>query len=180
MPLTHLYFRIECGMIILFILGQALCDFEDNAYKMISESWHAKPITCLMKGVSFVSKPEFNAAVPSLAYFLGHNKFAEQDFVGVLTNMVTVFSLKYLVNRQRPDNPCSRWNSSFPSGHSTFSFTQAFITAHHYPKFKVPVFTYATVVGLSRIYLKKHYPSDVIAGALLGILTGYLTVELID
>lgn len=167
-------------MIILFILTQALCNFEENAYKVMSESWHAKPIAGLMKGVSFVSKPKFNTAVPSLAYFLDHNEFAEHDLVGVLTNIVTVFPLKYLVNRQRPDGPCSRWDSSFPSGHTTFSFTQAFITAHHYPKFKIPVFTYATVVGISRIYLKKHYPSDVIAGALLGILTGYLTVELID
>ncbi len=162
------------------MLGQALCGFEENAYKAMSETWHPIPVTCLMEGVSFVSKPEFNAVIPSLAYFLDRNEFAKQDLAGVFSNVVTVFSLKYLVNRQRPDGPCPRWNSSFPSGHTTFSFTQAFIAAHHYPRFKVPLFTYAAVAGLSRIYLKKHYPSDVIAGALLGILTGYLTVELID
>lgn len=167
-------------MIILFMLGQALCDIEENIYKTVAENWQVKPITCLMEGFSFASKPEFNTAVPSLAYFLDENEFAEHDCVGLITNIVTVFPLKYLVNRQRPDGSCSRWDSSFPSGHTTFSFTQAFIAAHHYPEFKVPVFTYAAFVGLSRIYLKKHYPSDVIAGALLGILTGYLTVELID
>jgi len=167
-------------MLILFILSQALCTFEENVYKVMSENWNVKPVTCFMKSVSFVAEPEFSAAVPSLAYFLDQNEFAEHDMVGVLADIVTVFPLKYLVNRQRPDGPCSRWNSSFPSGHATFSFTQAFIAAHHYPDLRIPLFTYATVVGISRIYLKKHYPSDIIAGAILGILTGYLTVELVD
>ena len=167
-------------MIIFFIFSQALCDFEENTYRMVAENWQAKPVTCLMQGVSFVSEPEFNAAVPSLAFFLGKDEFAKHDLVGFCTNIITVFPLKYLVNRTRPAGPCSRWDSSFPSGHATFGFTQAVIIAHHYPEFRIPVFTYATIVGLSRIYLKKHYPSDILAGALLGIITGYLTVELID
>lgn len=167
-------------MVILFIIGQALCGFEENTYRTIAEDWQVKPVTFLMQGFSFVSEPEFNSAVPSLAYFLERNDFAKHDLVGFCTNIVTVFPLKYIVNRTRPDGKCSRWDSSFPSGHTTFSFTQAFITAHYFPEFRVPVFTYAAVVGFSRIYLKKHYPSDVIAGALLGILTGYLAVELVD
>lgn len=147
---------------------------------MMSESWQARPITCLMNSVSFVSKPAFNAAVPALSYFLDDEDFAEHDLIGIIANCATVLPLKYLVNRQRPDGYCSRWNSSFPSGHTTFCFTQAVIITRHYSELKVPMFLYAASVGLSRIYLKKHYPTDVIAGAILGILTGYLTVELID
>jgi membrane-associated phospholipid phosphatase len=146
----------------------------------MGETWRTEPVTCLMKGVSFVSKPMYNTAVPSLAYFLERDDIAEASLVGICTNLATVIPLRYLVNRHRPDNGQTRWNSSFPSAHATFNFTQAYILSHHYPKFRIPLFTYATVVGLSRIYLKKHYPSDVLAGAVLGIITGYLAVELTD
>jgi membrane-associated phospholipid phosphatase len=60
---------------------------------------------------------------------------------------------------------------SFPSGHtsSSFSTTLSLIAAN--PATAFPLLAYATYIGYTRIYLKQHYPSDVIAGASIGILS---------
>lgn len=61
---------------------------------------------------------------------------------------------------------------SFPSGHASTSFTIAFIIAYHFRRAAVPAFIIAALVAFSRIYVGVHYPSDVIAGAAVGVITG--------
>ncbi|WBW49481.1 phosphatase PAP2 family protein [Peptoniphilus equinus] len=60
---------------------------------------------------------------------------------------------------------------SFPSGHSTASFTVAVIVGLNYPGLNVVVLVLAGFVAISRIYLGVHYPTDVLAGVLLGTLS---------
>ncbi len=61
-----------------------------------------------------------------------------------------------------PDNP------SFPSGHSATAFAAATAVAIVSPRLRVPALAIAAAVGLSRIYLRVHFPLDVLAGALVG------------
>jgi len=77
---------------------------------------------------------------------------------------LTIF-LKRIVDRKRPDGS----SFSFPSGHTSASFTTAGMIWYHLgPKWGVPTELGATYVGLSRLQENKHYLSDVIAGAILG------------
>lgn len=85
-----------------------------------------------------------------------------------LTELV-VSSLKYTTNRQRPQGSHSRLNSSFPSSHAAAAFTVAACISERYPSFAVPSYSLAALIASSRIYHKRHYPSDVLVGALLGI-----------
>lgn len=87
------------------------------------------------------------------------------------------WGLKLAVNRQRPDGPSTRSNSSFPSGHATGAFALAAVFSHRYPKITIPAYLGAAAIGLSRIYLGRHYPSDVLAGALIGYSSARLIIH---
>lgn len=65
-------------------------------------------------------------------------------------------------------------DASFPSGHSASSFAAATTLATFYPKASPLVFALAGGVGLSRVHLGHHFPSDVVAGGLIGIASGTL------
>jgi hypothetical protein len=67
--------------------------------------------------------------------------------------------------------------NSFPSGHTALAFTTATTIALEYHKWYLtaPAYLWAGSVGYSRMYLGKHYPTDVLAGAITGIGTGYFS-----
>ena len=88
------------------------------------------------------------------------------------TTSVTVFALKNIIKKKRPDNS---GYTSFPSGHTAASFQgAAFIQRRYGWKFGVPAYILASYTGLSRIYAKRHYFEDVLAGATIGIGSVYL------
>jgi undecaprenyl-diphosphatase len=68
--------------------------------------------------------------------------------------------------------------NSFPSGHATTVFALAAALALFFPRWRMPLAGFATVVGLSRIIVGAHYLSDVMAGAYVGIMTVFLLVLL--
>lgn len=69
---------------------------------------------------------------------------------------------------------------SFPSGHTGASFAAASVLFFSRNRFRMPAFLLAALIGFSRIYLYVHYPTDVLAGALLGIMLGWLGKVLVD
>jgi len=66
---------------------------------------------------------------------------------------------------------------SFPSNHASNTFALAAFISYNYRRLAIPSFLAACLVGYSRIYLSTHYPTDVLAGAALGMLLG-LTVAM--
>jgi len=60
--------------------------------------------------------------------------------------------------------------SSFPSGHSITAWALAFGVAALWPRARAPMIAYAVIIIATRLVLLAHHPSDVVAGALLGVI----------
>lgn len=104
--------------------------------------------------------------------------------VALVTSHLVVRVLKRRTERPRPYLVLADSRSvvtplpdySFPSGHAAASFALATVVAAFWPRWMSAAFAAAALVGLSRTYLGHHYPSDVVAGALIGMLFAYLSL----
>lgn len=65
---------------------------------------------------------------------------------------------------------------SFPSGHTAAAFVITTVMGLAYPMAFFPLLFLSLMIGMSRVYLGVHYPSDVIAGAVLGVAAGLLGI----
>jgi undecaprenyl-diphosphatase len=95
--------------------------------------------------------------------------------IGVLADLIAV-GLKETFDRTRPPDDEALiglpGSPSFPSGHATTSFAlAAFVTALH-PRLRVPLYSVAAIIAISRPYLGVHYWLDIAAGAALGTAFG--------
>jgi undecaprenyl-diphosphatase len=63
---------------------------------------------------------------------------------------------------------------SFPSGHTTASFAATSALYFSRQKFWKPALVLAVLIAFSRLYLYVHYPTDILAGAMIGIIIGYI------
>lgn len=96
--------------------------------------------------------------------------------------------LKPLVGRDRPFiidprivtiiSPPSGY--SFPSGHTFSSFTSAAIIAMHSRKTGIYAIAAAVFIGFSRLYFCVHFPSDVLCGAVFGVITGVIVYRIMN
>src|SRR6266480_4714609 len=111
-------------------------------------------------------------------------------FLAVLTPVLAGELIKWIVGRGRPfvGGQANSFNfahfagteayASFPSGHAVTSFALAFAVSAIWPQARAAMIAYAILIAISRLVLLAHHPSDVVAGALIGVIGAPATTSL--
>jgi undecaprenyl-diphosphatase len=149
-----------------------LTDFGKSAYVL----W-------LLAGMLFavaIISPRLRATSRSL--LLGFGTRLQFLFFAVLVPVLTGEAIKWVVGRGRPfvGGEANAFNfahfagteayASFPSGHAITSFALAFAVSAVWPRARAAMIVYAVLIAISRLVLLAHHPSDVVAGALIGVV----------
>lgn len=96
----------------------------------------------------------------------------------------------FLKQAIRRDRPCDRFADvipqitpsdkfSLPSGHAAAAFVFATLLSYYYPGLMLPAYTLASLIALARVFLGVHYPTDILAGAALGLTSSVIGLNLI-
>lgn len=145
----------------------------------INHSLSSYPLNYIFFGLSFSA-----SWIGILLYggaailFMKDQKWKAQFLFTLILTGVVFESLKILINRQRPYEMIhlitpygtKGLDASFPSGHSSFAFAIASTVTRK--SISIFYYAWAFAVGLSRLYLGVHYPSDVLGGIVVGVFTG--------
>ena len=122
----------------------------------------------------FGGLPVYLAAAFLLAFY--DSSQAVRLLVALVVVYALAFAIRMLYFRQRPDRSKVRslsdrfFQSSFPSVHAMRSAALAILLMFYFRSFPIQVFLgcLVAITGFSRVYLKRHYVSDVLAGVALG------------
>jgi membrane-associated phospholipid phosphatase len=118
----------------------------------------------------------------SRARFLHAGTHLQYVFLAVLVPVLFTEAAKWVVGRGRPfvggkANPFNfapftgtEAYFSFPSAHSVTAFALAFAVGAVWPRARLAMFVYAVAIGATRLVLLAHHPSDVVAGAVVGLM----------
>jgi len=144
--------------------------------------WLVPFFLCLAASLDAHAGDNIQTAGDILQYVLpataGGLTLGYQDYKGTLqfgesaaVTLGVTYGLKYAVNERRPNGG----NYSFPSAHTSISFSSAeFMRKRYGWEYGIPAYAAASFVAYSRVEAREHYAHDVIAGAGIGILSSYI------
>ncbi len=140
----------------------------------------------------FGAKGVFCVVLSLLILFFVKDKRVGWTMVGALFLEVLVCNiiLKNVVQRNRPfwifpdiplvDGVAVPDDYSFPSGHTGAAFAAGYALFMRNKKWGIPVLVLAALIGISRMYLFVHFPTDVLVGMVIGILAGSCSYLIVD
>ncbi|HML04576.1 MAG TPA: phosphatase PAP2 family protein [Methanobacterium sp.] len=158
-------------------------NFDTQIFYLINLNMQNPVFDFIMPLISQVGYFSFWIIISILIFIFGGEKgrkVAVLSILALITGYFLTEILKFIVARPRPFDVLGGvrvlapiGDYSWPSGHSVASFTVATIIGKEYGLIYFIIFIiFAGLVAFSRVYNGVHYPSDVISGALIGILIG--------
>ncbi|WP_096152877.1 MULTISPECIES: phosphatase PAP2 family protein [Bacillus] len=165
-------------------------EMECHLFRLVNQHFHNKMINRFFQTITHVGGATLSISSVLLIILLtsGNLKFTAMSSLLALTvSHIPVAIAKKIYPRRRPylaldeinvtTNPLK--DHSFPSGHTTAIFSIITPFLMYQPALLFILLPIAVSVGISRIYLGLHYPSDVLAGALLGGVSGVVAFTLV-
>lgn len=180
-------------VVIVFIVQD---DNFDMAVFSLAADHTSPPCTSFMRSVTFLGKHSFlvpaNLLLIAFFIFLKERWWVIYVLLVSLTSLGLMSLLKNLIERRRPENPMVEGitNFGFPSGHALMSVAFYGLLAlwvaatikNKWQRWGIISFLLILIllIGYSRIYLRVHYATDVIAGFCIGICWLYFCLWLIN
>ena len=166
---------------------ESITNFDFSILYFIQENWRTDWLDLICAFLSWA----FELGIPWLVLGAVLFCFKKTRAAGailvcavVLTFFFNELAVKNAINRERPctidptielivKKPTSY---SFPSGHTASCFAAAGTLLFTYKRLGIPLIIFSAFMGFSRMYLFVHFPTDVLAGAALGLLMAWVTV----
>ena len=171
-------------------------DLFDSKVKLFFAAYSSDIFIDAMKVITFFGSGTFliPAYIALIAFFLIRRKTVQSIHIALIavTSTALSFYAKRIFQRARPDLPLiqSLKTYSFPSGHALSSFIFCSVLVYLVWRAKIQLvwkwifsiflFLFSMTIGISRIVLGMHYPSDVLAGFCLGFVWGILSFYLLN
>jgi|SRR5688572_531366 len=186
-----------CGLIVHEFFGEQDDILDRNTSEFITDKFESAELTKIMKSITFFASADFLL----IAYILlvlwlwiikRNNLFAIDVAVIAIASFLLTSFFKKLFQRVRPLDPLIEplENYSYPSGHASLGFIFYGLLGYLVWKLSIPsVFKYSIagllvlfslLIGFSRIYLRIHHASDVIAGLCQGIAWLGISIWLLE
>ena len=191
-------------LVILFVIIFLLVNFKISnsfdltVFKLINEKWSVNFLDPFFAAVAIYGREYFWIPVVLLMWILGsafNNENAKKGAVMLAVVFIAIIiiglSLKAVYYRPRPFlNPLlssidhvlvpKDFDSSFPSGHALIVAGGAAVAFMFLRKrYSIPLVIEAALVSYSRVYVGVHYPTDVIAGVILGVAISFIICSIL-
>ncbi|KON90212.1 phosphoesterase [Sporosarcina globispora] len=173
-------------MKILLVFYEADC----RLFKRVNRHFDKKCLNLFFRSITHIGGARFTIAAVLALILFSSDKLrltALSSGLALSFSHLPVHLIKKKYPRQRPyiilentkcpANPLR--DHSFPSGHTTAVFSVIIPFVLLMPALSYSLFPLAVLVGISRVYLGLHYPTDVLAGGILGTASGILSYSFI-
>ncbi|MCL4359634.1 phosphatase PAP2 family protein [Patescibacteria group bacterium] len=169
---------------------ETLLSFDKQLFLVVNHLPHTALLNAFFLGLSGIGAVGLVWFVLAGILFLREERkhhwfFAPIVLAGAGSYLVAEMILKNLVARPRPSlamgaiilgSPSTDY--SFPSGHATIAFAMAVVLSKIEPRWRPVFYLLAVAISFSRLYVGKHFPLDLLGGALAGYAVGHCSWQL--
>jgi len=158
---------------LFYFCNQGLRNWFFDAIFPFLTDLNKKPVALVLVGILWVLLVTKSGRHGRIAAFLILPAIA-------LGDQLNSAFLKFIIERPRPCLELANVHLlvscgsgfSFPSSHAVNNFSAAIVLAYFLPGWSWAFFSFAGLIAFSRVYVGVHYPSDVVAGSVIGLAIG--------
>ncbi|WP_455223038.1 phosphatase PAP2 family protein [Kaarinaea lacus] len=172
------------------ILLDKITRYDIVAFKWCLSRKHAEQVAKVSRWISHLGDGVYYLVFGVFLVWLEpvHGKaFFLCALLGFAFELPSYLILKKSVKRQRPNDLLQEFVAylvpsdkfSFPSGHTAAAFVMATVVSYYYSPFTLYAYAIATMIGSSRVLLGVHFPTDILAGMVLGFCSAHAALAIL-